>query len=167
MVTGIAPAGWWLFAFAVGVAAGAVTRRLLVAMAVTLAVFFLVYTGVSLTSARLHYAAPVRVEENAPEVRGEPWAINTPGGAQAQLPAGALLVTSGWARADGTAVPRDVVWACAPTAYEYLQCMRDKGLHWFADYHPADRYWRFQYTEAGALALVTVLLSAFVVRRAR
>ena len=41
-VRGPAPAGWWLFAFAVGVAAGAVVRRTLGAIVITFAVVIVV-----------------------------------------------------------------------------------------------------------------------------
>jgi hypothetical protein len=166
VVTGIVPAAWWLFAFAVGVAAGAVLRKLLPAMVVTLAVFFLVYAGVFSSDARLHYVTPVHVERTAPVVRGEPWSINTPAGADAQLPLGALAVAAGWTDAAGVPLSDTATWACASTS-DYLNCMRDKGYRWFADYHPADRYWRFQLTEAGLLLAASLVLGAVAWRRTR
>jgi hypothetical protein len=45
--------------------------------------------------------------------------------------------------------------------------MRDKGYRWFADYHPADRYRRFQWTEAGLLFAATLVPGALVWRRVR
>jgi len=148
--TGIVPAAWWLFGFAVGVAAGAVLRKLLPAMAVTLVLFFLAYGVLDSSEVRLTYATPVHVEDATPVVRGEQLSINTPDGAQAMLPGGALMVASGWLDADGVVLDNERQWACASTS-DYLACMRDKGYRWFADYHPADRYWRFQTTEAGLL----------------
>jgi len=158
VVTGVAPAAWWLFAFALGAAAGAVTRKLLPAMAVTIAVFLLSYVGMFASEARLHYATPVRVEESAPVVSGEPWSINTPPGAEAQLPAGALMVRSGWVDTRGVELTGDATWSCASTTDDYLSCMRDKGFRWYAEYQPADRYWQFQWTEAGLLFAAAVAL---------
>jgi hypothetical protein len=45
--------------------------------------------------------------------------------------------------------------------------MRDKGYRWFADVHPADRYWRFQLTEAGLLSAASLTLGVVVWRRTR
>jgi hypothetical protein len=166
LATGIVPAAWWLFAFMLGVATGAVLRKLMSAVAVTLAVFFLVYVGMSGSDLRLSYAAPMRVVEAAPVVRGEPSSINTPAGAQGHLPAGALLAGAGWLDSHGTPLSDDETWTCGNPS-DYLPCMRDKGYSWFADYHPADRYWRFQWTEAGLLFTATLVLGAVVWRRTR
>ncbi|HEX6360177.1 ABC transporter permease subunit [Actinophytocola sp.] len=162
--TGIVPAAWWLFAFAVGVAAGAVFRKLLTAMAVTLGVFFAVYIGVFNTDARLHYATPVHVEETAPADRGEPLLINTRSGVEDRLPGGALMAATGWLDRGGVPLSNAETWSCASTS-DYLACMRDKGYRWFAEYHPADRYWRFQLTEAGALLVAALALGAVAWRR--
>ncbi len=160
VATGIVPAGWWLFAFAVGVAAGAVTRKLLSAMAVTLAVFLVFYLAVFATGARRHYAAPERLVETLSAVAADPWSINVRPGAEARLPDGALLVTHGWLDRTGAVVANGVVSDCEFTADEYLNCLQRKDLRWFADYQPADRYWRFQWTEAGLLALAALALGA-------
>jgi hypothetical protein len=164
VATGIVPAAWWLFGFAVGVAAGAVLRKLLPAMAVTLVVFFLAYGVLDNSDVRLHYASPVHVEETAPVARDEQLSINTRAGAQAMLPGGALMVASGWLDAGGARLDNQETWACASTS-DYLACMRDKGYRWFADYHPADRYWRFQATEAGLLLVASLALGAVAWRR--
>lgn len=164
VTSGIVPAGWWLFAFAVGAAAGAVFRTLLPAMAVTLAVFFLAVTALSESDVRLHYAAPVHVEYSAPVVRGEPASINTRSGAVAQLPGGAALVGYGWLDAGGNPLDDERTRAC-PATSDYLDCMRDEGYRWFIDYHPADRYWRFQLTEAGLLLVASLAVGAVAWRR--
>jgi hypothetical protein len=164
VATGIVPAAWWLFGFAVGVAAGAVLRKLMPAMAVTLAVFFLAYIAVTNSQVRLHYATPVHVEETAPVARDEQLSINTRGGVQARLPGGAALVAYGWLDAGGTQLDNNETWACASTS-DYLACMRDRGYRWFVDYQPADRYWRFQLTEAGLLLVASLALGAVAWRR--
>lgn len=167
VATGVVPAAWWLFTFMVGVAAGAVTRKLLPAMAVTLAVFFVAYVGMFASQARLDYATPARLVVAAPEMHGEQLSINTEPGAEAQLPAGALMVHSGWLDRNGVELTADTKWNCASTSADYLKCMRDNGFRWFADYHPADRYWRFQWTEAGLLAVATLALGALAWYRVR
>lgn len=76
------------------------------------------------------------------------------------------MVSWGWVSSGGAALNSDEIWACASTA-DYLSCMRDRGYRWAADYQPADRYWRFQWTEAGLLLAATFVLGAVVWRRAR
>jgi hypothetical protein len=64
-------------------------------------------------------------------------------------------------------VPTSVVLDCGYASDDYLNCLRGKELRWFADYQPADRYWRFQLTEAGLLALATLALGAVTWLRVR
>jgi hypothetical protein len=55
---------------------------------------------------------------------------------------------------------------CANEGREtYLGCLQDAGYRSVLYYQPADRYWRFQWTEAGILVLVSVLLAGPVVYR--
>lgn len=116
-VTGILPAAWFLAVFALGAASGAVLRRTLPAMAVTIAVFAVLVVGAFL--ARGHYAEPVVVSPVA-------------GGT---VPADALVVELAGLDGDHTS------------------------------FHPADRYWRFQLTEAGLLLAITVLLTGVTAHR--
>lgn len=117
-VSGIAPAAWFLAAFALGAASGAVLRRMLPAMAVTIGVFAALVVGAYV--ARDHYAEP--------EV-----AVGTP------VPADAKIVSWGEQNAVG-----------------------DRQ---YTRYQPADRYWRFQWTETGLLLLVTVALAGVTARQ--
>ncbi|HEY0689592.1 MAG TPA: ABC transporter permease subunit [Kribbella sp.] len=59
-LVGVVPVAWWLFAFMLGAAAGAVVRKTLPAIAVTIAVSVAVTVGLVLL--RPYYAAPQRVE---------------------------------------------------------------------------------------------------------
>jgi hypothetical protein len=43
--------------------------------------------------------------------------------------------------------------------------VHDAGYRSVLYYQPADRYWRFQWTEAGLLALATLVLTGPVVYR--
>lgn len=77
-VTGVVPAAWWLFAFVLGTTVGALVRRLLPALAVTLAVFLAAHGAVLASDVREHYATPERLELTTPAVAGESWRTSTP-----------------------------------------------------------------------------------------
>lgn len=119
-ISAVVPAAWWVFAFALGAAAGAVLRRMLPAMAVTVAGFWLMFWGL-LEFVRERYATPERVVPS-----------DTAG-----VPNGALVTGR---VPDG----RDLVWY----------------------YHPPSRYWQFQWTEAGLLLAVALVLGAVAVHSA-
>ncbi|GGS31037.1 ABC transporter permease [Actinokineospora fastidiosa] len=121
-MTGVAAPAWWLFGFAVGTAAGALLRRTLPAIAVTIVIFVLVMVG--LFRLREDYAEPVEVRIDH----------------QSEVPHGMIVGTLLDAE-DNTV-----------------------GLR----VQPADRYWRFQWTEAGILLAAAALLTgatAVAVRR--
>ena len=143
--TGVLGGMWWLFAFVLGTAAGGVLRRTLPAFAVTIAVFVLAMMG--LFAARQEYAEPERaVFEDAEHLPGT------------FLTGSAFLSPSG--------VETDVAPECADKGREdYLPCARDLGYRTVVFYQPADRYWRFQWTETGILVLTSVLLAGPVVYR--
>ncbi|WP_110057687.1 ABC transporter permease [Prauserella marina] len=144
-VSGVVPAAWWLFAFTLGVAAGAVAQRVLPALAITVGVFavalFLFMTN------RDGFAAPRQLEVTAADQGVGP---------------DTYLVGSRWLdgqgrEIDGDAVDRVCVPAGAPlTESAYYQ----GGCRQLIEYQPADRYWLFQLIEAGILLTVT---AAFVV----
>lgn len=142
--TGVAIGAWWLFAFLLGVASGALLRRLLPALALTMVVFFAVL--ITMSQVRGSYAEPLR------QVEGD-----APG-------AGSLVSGAAWIAPSGEEF--DVPPVCADAGREtYLDCVADAGYRSIYYYHPADRYWRFQWTEAGILLLGAVLLAGPVVYR--
>lgn len=141
--TGVAGGAWWLFTFLLGAASGAVLRRLLPALAVTVAIFVLVLFAV--VQLREDYAEPLR---------GMPDARTT----------GAFVVGGGWLTPSGVEV--EVPPVCREASRDtYLDCVEDAGYRAAMHYHPADRYWRFQWTEAGILLLGAVLLTGPVAYR--
>ena len=143
--TGVLGGVWWLFAFVLGTAAGGVLRRTLPAFAVTIAVFVLAMVG--LFSARQDYAEPARVVVEGAET----------------LPA---TFVTGSAFLSPSGVETEEVPECADAGREtYLSCVRDAGYRSVLFYQPADRYWRFQWTETGILVLASVLLAGPVVYR--
>lgn len=127
VLTGVVPAAWWLFAFWVGVAAGAACRRTMPAVAVTLALVLTPILAMFFYNVRAYYAPPERavIEPNS--------------GPGDMVPTDWLVVELEHPGPDG----RQVVY-----------------------YQPADRYWRFQWTEAGLLAAATVVLGGVTVHRA-
>jgi hypothetical protein len=141
--TGVAGGAWWLFAFLLGAASGALLRRLLPALAVTVALFVLVLFA--MIHVREDYAQPLR---------GGPEMGATDG-----------LVTGGaWLAPSGEEVAEPPVCADADPN-RYLDCVHDAGYRDVVYYQPASRYWRFQWTEAGILLLGAALLVAPVAYR--
>ena len=143
--TGVLGGAWWLFAFMLGAAAGGVLRRTLPALAVTIAVFVLAMVVVF--DARPDYAQPVRT-------------VLEHGG---DMPTGFI---TGTAYLSSSGVEVDVPPECADEGRgTYLRCTAAAGYRDVLYYQPSDRYWRFQWTEAGLLALASALLAGPVVYR--
>ncbi|MGB3443367.1 MAG: ABC transporter permease [Actinophytocola sp.] len=144
--TGAAVGAWWLFAFALGTAAGGLVRRTLPAFAITIAVFVLAMFLVF--QVREDYAEPVRAVTDGPV-------------AGAYLTGAASLSPSGVEVAGDQVVPE-----CASEGRDtYLRCIEEAGYRSVLYYQPADRYWRFQWTETGLLVLASILLAGPVVYR--
>jgi hypothetical protein len=142
--TGVAGGAWWLFAFGLGTAAGGLTRRTLPAFAVTIVVFVLAMFVVLQT--RQDYAEPERQAVEGPIEGG-------------------YVTGSAFVSPAGVEV-NDTVPECARAGRDtYLDCVREAGYTSVVYFQPADRYWRFQWTEAGILVLVSVLLAGPVVYR--
>ncbi|MEV4399461.1 ABC transporter permease subunit [Nonomuraea sp. NPDC049607] len=155
-LVGIVPAAWWLSAFLLGMAAGALFRRTLPAMAVTLAVCALAFFG--LLRAPSSYAAPVRAVQA--EVIDE------------LTPEGSLSVHDYWIDRSGrqyTSQDRTLALAglCGTdeTTKKYAKCSFRHGFRQVAEFHPAGRFWRFQLTEAGVLLIPALALGGVAVRR--
>lgn len=113
-----------------GVAGGALFRRLLPAMAVTLVVFFVVLF--TIMGLRGDYATPDRVVQDVKEEVGPP-AGDT------------LLVDTGWLAPDGTESTAGPLSGCGRTPREFQDCVRESGYRMVTYVHPADRYWRACY----------------------
>ncbi|MEU3269300.1 ABC transporter permease subunit [Saccharomonospora sp. NPDC006951] len=147
-VSGVVPAAWWLFAFTLGVTAGAIAQRVLPALAVTVGVFavalFLFMTN------RDAFAAPQHLE------------ITSAGqGAGAET----YVVGSTWLDGQGRAIEGDAVdRVCLPQGAPATEnAYHESGCRQLVEFQPADRYWRFQLIEAGILLTLT---AAFVVTTA-
>ncbi|WP_049576665.1 ABC transporter permease [Nonomuraea sp. SBT364] len=155
-MTGVAPAAWWLYAFALGTLAGALFRRTLPAMA-------LVVAGVAATMFALfalsdHYATPLRTELTGTVELGDPDARLVGGGTWVD-PAGREVGTPAGCerRLDAGRSNRNTE--------AWHDCLFAEGYRYAVSYHPASMFWRFQWTEAGILVLASAALGGLAVRR--
>ncbi|WP_328708888.1 hypothetical protein [Microbispora hainanensis] len=153
-VTGVSPAVWWTFMFALGAAAGAVFRRTLAALAVAVSVGLIVLPVFSFL--RPFYADPVRsvtVDTDA-------------------FPRD-LLVAGMWLPPTGKEVAQPTSPKCPLSLYadsvdpRYLQCLKGEGYRYVTYHHPSSRYWEFQWKEAALLGAMAVLLTGVTVARTR
>ncbi|MEV4510373.1 transporter [Dactylosporangium sp. NPDC049525] len=140
-----------LFAFALGVLAGALLRHTIVAMAATLTGFLAVRLTLE-EYVRPHYRPPlVRVTE--------PGAVDTPGTD--------WTVADGWVDRTGRLVPEHervaVVRQLAGSGGSVDRYLLEHGLLHRTEYHPDSSFWPFQAIESGLfVTLAAVLLAAAV-----
>ncbi len=154
-------AAWTLAAFAIGALAGMLIRRVVPAIAATLAA----YTGLALTAGlylRWHYATPL-VTSN-PNVPSSAWIVRqwwTKGGRFAfpGQPSQQLLTQL----CPPSSVAPGKVQGLTPT-----QCLVQHGYTQWTSYQPVSRFWPFQWIEGGWLLALSMLLIAatiWLVRR--
>jgi len=159
---GVAFAAWTLAAFSIGALAGMLIRRVVPAMAATLAA----YAGLALVAGnvlRQHYMTPMLTTTlNLP---GSAWIMNqwwTKGGefAFAGRPPEYLLEQL---------CPAPAVGPLGKPSHETLaQCLSQHGYTQWTSYQPVSRFWPFQWIEGGWLLGLSVLLIAatiWLVRR--
>jgi len=143
-IQGIAPVAYSVFAVALGIAAGAVFRRVVPAMAATLAAF----VGLRLLVAvfvRPHYLPPV--------------STLFPAGDAASAPPGSVVLSSTTIGPGGQHVP--VQSACAVGS---RSCVSQSDVRTLISYQPASRLWEFQAIEAGIFIILAAVLVAVVYR---
>jgi hypothetical protein len=141
--TGVVAGAWWLFAFLLGTATGSVVRRVLPALAVTVALFLVMLFAVF--QARDAYADPIR----------QPYT---------QTAAGSYISGGTWVSRAGAEVASPLECANA-TQDKYMDCVENAGYSYMLFVQPPDRYWRFQWTETAILLLGAVILAAPVAYR--
>jgi hypothetical protein len=186
---GITPLGYAAFAFALGVTAGALIRRTIPAMAVTLAIFAALQVAMPLW-VRPNLAPPDRTVIPVTSLGGAGPSQAGPGGDTFTLYAktipgrpGAWLLSSGPVNAAGQPVSTTPA-ACTsvgntgqsagaqgnaflpgqgPAAF--LDCLGRHGIREAITYQPASRYWRFQLTEAAIYLALALALAGYCFRR--
>jgi hypothetical protein len=146
---GVAPIGYTLFAVALGIFAGAVTRKVLPAMATTL-VGFLAVRALVMFAVRPVFLAPKErtfpvATTEIPNPAAEDW-----------------LLSHAIVDADGTSFNGSYAY-CEPSP----RCP-DEGRYNLHIYQPGGRFWLFQYIETGiylTLAAVLLLVALRLIRR--
>ncbi|MFC4009129.1 ABC transporter permease [Nonomuraea purpurea] len=156
-LVGIVPAAWWLFAFVLGVAMGAAFRRTVPAMALTLAICAGLFFG--LRTVQPMYANP--------QLAVQTTVVND------VVPDDVLTLNLYWIDRNGsvlTGPDMDLALArpCGtdPTAAKYDECSFKQGYRQVTVFQPADRFWRFQWTETGILLIAAAVVGGVTVRRA-
>jgi len=156
-LTGVAVVGWALAAYALGVLAGLVSRRVVPALAATLAV----WTGMAVLTAevlRAHYRTPLATRN-------------------LQLGGGDLPIHQWWTRG-GVRVTEVQInqvlqaigvqsggggnFQAGPgsASIDPVQYLLNHGYSQWTSYQPDSRYWPFQWIEFGWLAVLSLLLLA-------
>jgi hypothetical protein len=147
---GIVPVGYTLFALALGVAAGAVLRRTLPAMAVTVAGFLAARFGI--LAVRGHLITPVHATA----------ALDASGSANPGTP---LVPSQDWAVSSeildrhGHIISAQQVEQSCPTN-NMGACFTSHGYHQLNGFQPLTRFWPLQGIEFGIFAALTALLLA-------
>lgn len=157
-ITGIAPAGYAVFAMALGICAGTLLRRTLPALAVTLAAF----TGLRMLTAqwlRLHYMTPLTVYYKLT-------APFTPTGSYLGIAQGIIgpdgqtaVPSDGVPSYDGVPIPAACLRVAAtPNPQAPLPCLAAHGYRGYVAFQPASRFWAFQCIEAGIFVVLAAIL---------
>ena len=147
---GVAYAAWTLVAFAIGALAGMLIRRVVPAMAATLAV----YLGLAVVPGlwlRQHYLPPVLTTSN--NLPNFAWVIS-----QWYTKGGTFTFP-----ARGTQIVSAVSQLCPSFNGPPAQCLTQNGYTQWTSYQPGDRFWPFQWIEAGWLVALSVLLIAVTI----
>ena len=159
-IMGIVPVSYALFATALGICAGALLRRTLPAMAVTLAGFIAVRAAVTLWL-RPHYMSATTVTHSVLSgytPAGSYWQLTQgvlgPQGQPVPAPNGAEAynIPLGYLPASCARVSNGVA-GLPPSCRDALTSFRA-----LVTYQPADRYWAFQGIETGIFVLLTAIL---------
>jgi ABC-2 family transporter protein len=168
--TGIVPIGYAALAFALGVTAGVLVRRTIVAMAITLAVFIAIQVLWPLF-VRPHLIVPAHTIQalNAVTWNGtgdvnKGHLILVPGSVGG-FPPGTWITGSQPVNAAGT--PIAIAPAPCVSATNFIQCLQNHGVRMEFTYQPADRYWDFQWLETGIFLVAAAGLGGVCYRRVR
>ncbi|WP_412543394.1 ABC transporter permease [Longispora sp. K20-0274] len=177
----LAPVGYALFAFALGVTVGILVRRTLPAIAITLVVFAAVQLAVpTLVRPYLLPATVATVEISPANLDG----LRIDG--DNKLSVTALAVDGAWTLSNETVdatghvvanLPASVAAACMPTGLptaedrgiprQCFEAIAQGGYRQRLTYQPASRYWAFQWGETALFVALALGLAGFSFRRIR
>jgi hypothetical protein len=178
---GLVPVAYSVFATALGIAAGAVLRRTLPAIAIVIGGFIGMRLWIS-QDLRMHFMAPVTsfygvaanlntpagsinvggglLNEAGQVVTGPLGNVMIDGVPSTSLPAACQQLIP--ANASGPAGPSDA------TLNAVYGCLQQAGYRQFISYQPISRYWAFQGIETGiylAVAAALIAITFYAVRR--
>jgi hypothetical protein len=166
---GITPLGYAAFGFALGLTAGALIRRTVPAMAVTLAIFAAVQIAMPLwirpnlfpaehTVIPISSLGSISLQQGG--LNGSHFNLGT-----GDLPGqpGAWLLSSGAVNAAGQPVSTTpaVCTTQSNNTPGFLDCLASHGIREAASYQPASRYWAFQWTETAIYLALALALSGY------
>jgi hypothetical protein len=163
---GITPLGYAAFAFTLATAAGVLTRRVLPAMAFTLAIFAAAQLAMPLLI-RPHLVPPSHTTAGiyaADQVYGSLTADVVPGHPDAWILSSQALNSAGQ---PVTTIPAACANANPPgekggtSAITPAQCMQSRGYHEAISYLPTSRYWPLQGIETGIFLALALALAWF------
>jgi len=161
-VEGLVPAGYGLFAFALGAAAGGVLRRSIPAFTASLLAFVAVRATVA-SMLRPHYQPPLTLVEN---IDAGSHGIEIGTGNRADW-----TLDEGFADATGQRLTRTDINSFDDMArnagVNLTTYMHNHDIQRWVDYHPASRFWDFQYIEAGIFVGLAAILLALVIWRVK
>ncbi|MGO8723214.1 MAG: transporter [Acidimicrobiales bacterium] len=153
-IQGIVPVAYSVFAVVLGVVVGAMLRRVVLAMATTLAAF---------AAVRIVIAGLIRPHFMSPLSQVTP--IGPDSGA---LPQGAWLLSNAtYVGPNGRNYGAFVTSSQAPAACRpgvSDSCLANHGFHLLLTYQPADRFWAFQGIETGLFVVLTACVVALAYR---
>jgi hypothetical protein len=163
---GITPLGYAAFAFTLATAVGALTRRALPAMAITLAIFAAAQLAMPLwvrphlippshTTAAIAAADLVYGTLTADVVPGQPdaWILSSQALNPAGQPVSAIPAACNNANPSGE--------KGGTTALTPAQCMQSRGYREAIAYLPTSRYWPLQWIETGIFLALALALTWF------
>ncbi|MFE2754883.1 ABC transporter permease subunit [Actinosynnema sp. NPDC059335] len=160
---GLVPVAYALFAFGVGVAAGAILRRSLPAFGVAFGAFLAARMSVALL-ARPAYATPLTTVAPVPVDGSEDLMGRRTGVTDWVIERGYADATG---RRLGSAEYFELEAAADRAGTNLNQFLHGRGVQQFGVYHPADRFWPFQLVETALFVGVAAVLIGVVVWRVR
>jgi hypothetical protein len=158
-ITGIVPAGYAIFAAALGICAGALLRRTIPALAVTLAGFAALRVITS-QWARLHYLTPLTIYSTLTSPLTPKGSYLTVAQGIIPPPGAATAAAANAPAYDGVPLPAACLPAAAGPHPSPLACLAAHGYRDYLTYQPASRYWPFQGIETGIFLTLAALLLA-------
>jgi hypothetical protein len=146
-LSGTVPAGGALFAFALGAAAGALIRRTVPAMAVTLGGYLALW--LPLESLRYHILTPLTA--------------HGPFGSTSPVPPSAYVIANSYASASGHPIDFSVMAKACQTSVGgqtgiRISCLAAKGFQFSTTYQPDSRFWPIQGIETGIFVAAAAAL---------